>query len=171
MKNAARVCLKPAAGSADAIGGMKRPLTLLLLLSCCAGDAREPDEVRRLFLAFQDALMRADCEALRPLLTPESRRVLAELPLQRARGKQLLEVTGIRGQHSRYVVDVRDPNAGGSPGHFVIVREGGELLVDLVATVTGQNRMVRHGRPDWQLVPGGIDPAVAQRAEAAWRRR
>ncbi len=150
---------------------MTRILTaILLLLSACSREQPEPAGVRPLFATFQQALLDGDREALRPLLTTESRQFLADLPLERSRGKQPLRVTAVHGARSRYVVEVLDPNRDDAPGHFIVVREAGELRVDLVATVTGQQQTVRHGPANWQIVPGGLDPATAREAEAAWRR-
>jgi hypothetical protein len=141
-------------------------LALLLLCGCTAEAAGDAQEVRALVEQFQQAILRGDAPALAPMLTVESRRVLGELPLTRAAGRRPLELLRVDGGRSRYLVTLRDPNLGGATAHFVVVREGGALVVDLVATGMLGGRTVRTGPPRWQLVPGDLDPASIRRAEA-----
>jgi len=108
-------------------------LWLLLALSAC-GEDPGPAEARAVFGSFQQALQRRDASACRALLTRESGAALAELPWDRLATQQPLQVRGARRHGHEFRVEIADPNAGGATGEFVVVREYGKLVVDLVAS-------------------------------------
>lgn len=103
-------------------------------LSACSGADPGPAAAATAFAAFQQALHRQDESACRQLLTMESAAALAEMPWQRVREQQPLEVLGAEGSGNRFYVDIADPNTGGKRSQFVVVREYGRLVVDLVAS-------------------------------------
>jgi hypothetical protein len=87
------------------------------------------------FVAFQAALQRGDEGACRELLTHESAAALADLPWERLRQQQALGVLGARAiDRGRFHVAIQDASAGGRRSEFVVVREYGRLVVDLIAT-------------------------------------
>lgn len=114
-----------------------RPLPLLLCAICavpaCGGDRGEAAAART-FAEFQAALQRRDEDACRRLLTHESAAALAEMPWQRIQEQQPLQVLGAAVEGSGYHVHIADPNTGGRRSQFVVVREYGHLVVDLIAT-------------------------------------
>ena len=105
-----------------------------LLFGACTGADPGPAQAAAAFADFQQALHRQDEAACRQLLTIESAAALAEMPWQRVREQQPLEVLGAEGGGNRFYVDIADPNAGGKRSQFVVVREYGHLVVDLVAS-------------------------------------
>ena len=112
--------------------------TLLLvpafLASGCA-DAEAPARAATAtFAAFQQALRNHDENACRRLLTSESAVVISSLPWQSAAESEPLCIDGAEAVGSAFHVRVRDPNQGGAEATFVVVREYGALVVDLVAS-------------------------------------
>ncbi len=108
-------------------------LLLVVIAAACSADGG-PAAAQAAFGSFQDALHRRDEEGLRRLLTNESAAVLATMPWERIQAQAPLEVAGARREGHEFRVEVRDPNSHGQKGEFVVVREYGRLVVDLVAT-------------------------------------
>jgi hypothetical protein len=106
-------------------------LATLTLAACTTSPERE---AVRAFESFQDALFAGDRDALRPLLSSSSQPVCEQLPLERTKGKQRLVVTGVRARPPEYEIVLADPNAQDAPATFVVVRENGRFVVDLVRT-------------------------------------
>lgn len=132
-------------------------LWLLLALPACSED-REPARAREVFGAFQDALHRGDESACRALLTVESAAALAGLPWARIREQQQLEVLAARRQGHAFRVDVADPNADGARGEYVVVRENGRLVVDLVASAGLTAEFVEAAGSKEEFVPRELTP-------------
>ncbi len=115
---------------------MRPPHLLLALLSALlpAACSSPEGDAERVFAAFQDALFGGDRRALAALLARDSLQALESLPLDRAKGKQRLVVTGVTPHPPEWHIAIRDPNEQGKSGTFVVVREEGRLVVDLVRT-------------------------------------
>lgn len=127
-------------------------LAALLLVTGFAGCSRDngPNEAMRTVTAFQAALLRGDPERCRKLLTVESQQALADIAWNDVASKKPLRVISARREHhdgQSYRVQVLDPNNSpndgadtaqashaSSAGQFVVVREYGRMVVDLVAT-------------------------------------
>jgi hypothetical protein len=138
---------------------------LLGAAAACGGDAAEA-AARAAFARYQDALFAGDRPALRAVLSVESRPVVPHLPLERAGGQQRLEVLRAERHDPELHLVVRDPNAGGAERTFVLVREDGEMRVDLVATTAFNHER----RPN----PGGgyaLETRPLTPAELAWAQR
>ncbi|MEM7200796.1 MAG: hypothetical protein AAF628_11050 [Planctomycetota bacterium] len=108
-------------------------IAALSLLVGCADDAVEQQAIQ-VFEEFQSALFAGDQSRLRDLLSMASRPALAELPLDQLRDKQPLRDLRARRMDPRIIVTGRDPNENGARASYVIVKEAGELRVDLHAT-------------------------------------
>jgi len=147
-----------------------RITALLALLLCATGCseacAGEQAEAARVLAAFQDALFRGDRGELRRLCTEESRAVVGDLPLDAVAGRQPLKILGVRGERGEFLVDVEDPNEGNRRSCFVVVKEWGQLRVDLVATTRFNHveHVVGDGAP--VLEPRSLDPGEIERIRA-----
>lgn len=138
-----------------------RPLLLLALLTACSHDDG-PDRAMRAFTTFQQALQQGDAPACRALLTRESQPVVAELPWEDLAARAPLTVLGAaraRGNAEEYYVDVRDPNDGDALGRYVVVREYGQMVVDLVASAGLTARAVEVGSGEERFEPATLKPA------------
>lgn len=107
-------------------------MALVLLGSAC-GDDPTPAALAT-FEHFQDALFARDAAAARRLVTDESAAVVDAMPWDRVAKAERLVAVEATDERGCYHVAVRDPNRGGAPGTYVVVRENGRLVVDLVAT-------------------------------------
>jgi hypothetical protein len=139
--------------------------SLLWLASACAGEAAT-DQARTAFVAFEQALRAGDEATCRTLLTRDSAVALDEIPWSAIAAKQPLAVVGVRQLASEFRVDVRDPNLGDTPGQYVVVREHGRMVVDLVATAALTAEI--HEDPDSEDVfePVPLTPADHDRIRA-----
>lgn len=135
---------------------------LLLVLAACGGED-EPTVARTVFDSFQDALHRRDEEACRSLLTRESAAALAELPWDRIARQRPLQVRGSRREGHEFRVEVVDPNRDDSRGEFVVVREFGRLVVDLVASAGLTAEIVEATGSRDEVVPRELTPADLDR--------
>jgi len=106
-------------------------LPLLLAAWSCAEDLSEPLAV---YQQFQKALLIEDRAALRKLVSESSRKYVESLPRPKPGSRP--RVVGARREHSRVYIDVEDdnPKAEIPCGTFVVVKEDGEWLVDLIQT-------------------------------------
>jgi hypothetical protein len=131
---------------------------LLLVVPAC-GPGEEPAAAAAVFRAFQEALHRGDEEACRRLLTVESGEALPGMPWQQVAARQLLGVHGARREGNEFRVAVTDPNANGRAGEFVVVREHGRLVVDLVASAGLTAEVVEAAHGEERLEPRPLTPA------------
>ncbi len=139
-------------------------LAVATLTAC--GAERDPALAAAIaFTQFQTALQRGDEAGCRHLLTQRSATALAELPWQQIRNRQPLTVLGASGEGAEFRVHVADPNDEGRQSDFVVVREYGRLVVDLVATaglhaVAVEPREASAAREEFaprELTPADID--------------
>lgn len=110
-------------------------------------------------MRFQDALLRGDESGCRETLTVESAAALAELPWRRVLAQRPLQPLAATTCPDGYRVRVADPNVGGAEADFVVVREYGRLVVDLVATAGLTARVVEADAAREELVPRELTPA------------
>lgn len=140
--------------------------TLLLCtfasLPSCGGDP-EPGRAAEAFAAFQAALQRGDRHACRTLLTEKSALALDDLPWDRVRARQPLTVLGAERGTGDFRVQVRDPGDGDRVSQFVVVREYGRLVVDLVATAGLHTEVVEAAGSKEEFVPRELSPADRER--------
>ena len=107
-----------------------------LLFATVTGCSGEPVTVAAMatFERFQDALFCNDPAAARNLVTSESRPVIDSIPWTQVTSRDRLIPVDATDQRGCYHIAVRDPNEGHGLGFYVVVRERGRLVVDLVAT-------------------------------------
>jgi hypothetical protein len=142
---------------------------LLLLFACtfatlpsCGADP-DPGRAAAAFSAFQAALQRGDRDACRALLTEQSTLALDDLPWDRVRDREPLAVLGAERGIGDFRVHVRDPGDGGRVSQFVVVREYGRLVVDLVATAGLHTEIVEASGSKEEFVPRELSPADLDR--------
>lgn len=107
---------------------------LALAPGCGDGAAAATATAQTTFERFQDALFARDEAALVRLVTDESRPAvdaLTHADLTTRKRLVAVDTTDMRGS---FFVHVRDPNDGDASGTYVVVRENGRFVVDLVAT-------------------------------------
>lgn len=129
-----------------------------LLCTACGGDPEAAAAVRTLH-DFQAALRAHDESGCRALLTRESAAALAQVPWQQVAAQAPLQVLGAERQSLGYRVAVADPNHAGRRGEFVVVRENGRLVVDLVATAGLTATTSEAGASSDVIVPRELTPA------------
>jgi hypothetical protein len=132
----------------------------LVLLAACGRDAGAADAVLATFARFQDALFARDVAALRALVTGASAPVVDAMPFDRVCAQQPLQALCATDERGSWFVHVRDPNAGGSGlagGVYVVVRENGRLVVDLIATAAMNSTPTGPGKTE--VVPRELTPA------------
>jgi hypothetical protein len=143
------------------------PRALLYLTASAIGvfalaDGGGPDPVleaaRRAFGVYQNALFAGDRGRLREVLATGSRQVLPHIPFERARTQQRLTVVGAVTQPPQVLLTVEDPNQDGRRSTFVMVKEDGELRLDLVATTAYNHEERPAENPGPQIVPRELDP-------------
>jgi antitoxin (DNA-binding transcriptional repressor) of toxin-antitoxin stability system len=137
-------------------------LALAAVTAGCAGDPG-PHDAAAVFGSFQRALQRGDEDACRSLLTVQSAAALQQMPWERVARQQPLVVRGARREGSELRVEVADPNAGGRAGEFVVVREHGRLVVDLVASAGLTAQTVEAAGAADTVVPRELTPADLDR--------
>ena len=140
----------------------------VLLLATMAGCSQDdgPDRAMHAFAAFQQALQDHETETCRQLLTVESQQVLAEMPWHAIAHKQPLQVVGATRQQAgrnEFCVEVVDPNNNGAKAQFVVVREYGRMVVDLVASAGRSAQIVEASGSDEQFEPRQLTPADHER--------
>jgi hypothetical protein len=134
----------------------------LLALAACGADAA-PAAAAEVFRSFQQALLRGDESACRELLTVDSAAALAHLPWDRLASRQPLAVRGARREGNELRVAVTDPDDGGRAGEYVVVREHGRLVVDLIASAGLTAETVEAAGSREQIVPRALTPADLDR--------
>jgi hypothetical protein len=129
---------------------------LTLWGAACSDDATPAAHAA--FDAFQAALFTRDAAAARALVTEASTPVVDEMPWDRLQQRQPLVVDAVVDRRGYFHVDVLDPNAGGARGTYVVVRENGRMVVDLIATAELHATPTdRPAAPD--LLPRELTPA------------
>lgn len=134
----------------------------LFLLTSCSGDA-DTTAAARVFAEFQAAVQRGDAKACRPLLTEQSAQVLLAMPWGEVAKRKPLAVLGAERGEDGFRVRVQDPNEGGRASQFVVVRENGHLVVDLIATAGLHTEVVEAAGNHDQLEPRALTPADRER--------
>ena len=138
-----------------------RSLLLITVLASCAHDDG-PHRAMRAFEAFQAALLRQDPSACRALLTRESRPLVEALPWDTIAERaplRIVDAQRIRDNAEAFYVDILDPNEALSPGRYVVVREYGSLVVDLVASAGLTKRAVESSSGPERFEPAALTPA------------
>ena len=107
----------------------------LLTLTGCADD-RATQAALATFDSFQDAVFARDASTARSLVTGESRQVIDAMPWAEVTSRDRLIPVDSIDQRGCYHIEVRDPNEDNALGYYVVVRERGKLVVDLVATAS-----------------------------------
>lgn len=138
------------------------PLLLLFGAVSCARDTA-PQEAAKAFAAFQEALQRGDATACRSLVTGESAAALDAVDWQAVKQKQPLQVLGAKAGVGDFRVAVRDPNQQGTAAEFVVVREYGRFVVDLVATAGMHTEVVEAAGSREEFVPQALTPRDLER--------
>ena len=136
---------------------------VLPMLATACGRTADAEAAERTLAAFQAALQRGDQTACRDLLTRESQVAVADLPWHELARRQALIVLGTERSAGEYLVHVRDPNDGDRCSEFVVVREYGRLVVDLVATAGRHAEVVEAAGAPEQFVPRELTPADMDR--------
>ena len=131
---------------------------LAMVVPGCANDTDHAEAVGA-FTRFQSALQRKDPEGCRKVITTESAAALGEMPWDRIQKRQPLEVLSATREQSEFRVRVADPNEGGRVSEFVVVREWGRYVVDLVATAGLHTEVVEGVASKEQFVPREMTPA------------
>jgi len=135
-------------------------LLLAISASCAKDDG--PDQAIQTFTAFQEALQGQEVESCRDLLTVESQQVLAEMPWGTITQKQPLQVLSATREHAgrnKFAVDVVDPNNDGAAAQFIVVKEHGRMVVDLVASAGRNAQIVEASGSVEQFEPRKLTPA------------
>ncbi len=133
-------------------------VAFLAVIPGCADDA-DTAHAAATFVAFQDALQHRDTAGCRKLLTTESAAALDAMPWERIAGRLPLQVLGATNGKGEFRVQVADPNDGGRVAEFVVVREYGRLVVDLVATAGLHVEVVEGAGAHEELVPRELTAA------------
>jgi hypothetical protein len=139
------------------------PWPILVLLAAACGADADLGAAQATLAAFQQALRAGDEAACRELLTRESAPVLAEMPWQQVRTRPALAIGPAHAEAAGFHVEVRDPAAGGRRSQFVVVREYGRLVVDLVATAGLHTEVVEASGAREEFVPRELTPTDLDR--------
>ena len=108
---------------------------------------------------FQTALLAGDERRCRKLVTEASAQALASIPWDAVAKKKPVTVQGAEPLDSGYRIAVLDPNDGGRRAEFIVVREYGRLVVDLIATAGLTAEEVMSGPATHQFEPRQLTPA------------
>lgn len=130
----------------------------------CANDGDHAEAVAA-FARFQASLQRHDAERCREVITTASAAALGEMPWDRISKRQPLEVLSATKDQDQFTVRVRvaDPNEGGRVSEFVVVREWGRYVVDLVATAGLHTEVVEGTATREEFAPRALTPADIER--------
>jgi len=108
------------------------PWLLLILATACRGDSAE-QAAAEAWRAFDAALRSGNAEAARATVTEASAPALAELPWARLRHGAPRAPLAVGRTPIDWRIAVADPDSP-RPAQFVVVRENGRHVVDLIAT-------------------------------------
>jgi hypothetical protein len=137
---------------------------LLLVVAAACSDQQPARDAVAAFERFQDALFTRDTAGLGRLVTGESSAAVAAMPWDRIAARQRLVPVEASDERGCFHVHVRDPNEDGARGTFVVVRENGRLVVDLVATAALHARATGPSRQHYEVEP--MTPADHDRMRA-----
>jgi hypothetical protein len=76
----------------------------------------------------------------------------------------------VRAAPPDYLIDVRDPNENDRRSTFVVTREDGRYVVDLVETAGHHQVADPNAKREWRIEPGTVDRRDVERAAAALER-
>ncbi|MFK7739702.1 MAG: hypothetical protein AB8H80_05210 [Planctomycetota bacterium] len=147
-------------------------LLAALSFSACSSEDRAPELACDAFSSFQRALLEGQRSMCRDLLTVESQQALENIPWQTVGQRKPLAVLGAErggGNAHTFYVDVVDPNEDDAPGRYVVVREHGKMVVDLVATAGLTAKFVQASEASAsreEFVPRELTPADFDRIRA-----
>ncbi len=145
--------------------GNKIAVLGLALLGACGADQASA-RAEAAFTAFQAALQRGDAEAARQLVTLESAPALADLDWASLRAQPRLEVVGSEQRAAEFRLRVQQAGAPQTAGEFVVVREYGRYVVDLVATAGMYTEIVEATSGREEFVPQDLSPRDLDRIRA-----
>ena len=139
-------------------------VALAMVVPACANDVDHAEAVAA-FTRFQSALLRHDVEGCRTAITRESAAALGEMPWDRIAARRPLEVVDATCEQGQFTVRLRvaDPNEGGRVSEFLVVREWGRYVVDLVATAGLHTEVVEGSVAREELAPREFTPADLDR--------
>lgn len=121
------------------------------------------EAARQTFETYQDSLFAGDRRRLREVLALGSRGVLPHIPFEHAQSQQRLTVVDAVAQPPEVLLSVEDPNQGGRECTYVLVKEDGELRLDLVATAAFNHEERPAQNPGLSFEPRDLDPAEIAR--------
>ncbi|MCB9918809.1 MAG: hypothetical protein H6832_10450 [Planctomycetes bacterium] len=139
-------------------------LLALCTISSCGADPAL-DEARAALRAFETGVRSGDRDALRRAVTSRSREFVANLPVRP--DAETLEIREARREYGRIFFDVADSSrdAPVAEGTFVIAKEDGTWLVDLIETAAQSARdVVSDGPVTPQFVPTEVPRAELEQA-------
>ncbi|MCA8963342.1 MAG: hypothetical protein KDC48_00570 [Planctomycetes bacterium] len=128
----------------------------------CSSDTG-PAMAAAAFESFQGALQRGDEAACRGLVTAESGKALGAIDWRAVGSRKPLQVLGSERGAGDFRVKVADPNDGGRAAEFVVVREYGRYVVDLVATAGMHTEVVEAAGSREEFVPQELTPRDLER--------
>lgn len=136
-----------------------RSTVLLLILPwlCGCGSETAAATAASVLVEFQDALLAGDADRCGRLVTSQSRPALAAIPWAAMRNRKPLVIGEVEVHDGRFHVHVQDPNDSDREGEFLVVREYGQLKVDLVATA-GLTAEEVPGTGHEEFVPRELSP-------------
>jgi hypothetical protein len=145
----------------------RRLLGLLALLAAC-GPTSHPDTAAACAVVerFERALRQRDRGGLADSITRESREALDALTEKPVGDKLPLQILGAAPRADGILVRVHDPNGTARDAGFMVVRENGELRIDLIASagLTITERPLPGGAERQVVLP--LTPAQRAQAEA-----
>ncbi|MEY4674449.1 MAG: hypothetical protein RL148_2233 [Planctomycetota bacterium] len=136
--------------------------TLVLLASCTDDRSAQSKLAASTFSRFQKALQLGNRELVRTMLTSESTPVLDGIDWAAVAKQPPLDVRGARFVDNEFWVEVHDPETPDSVSRFVLVRENGRMVVDLVASAAHHATLVPSNRP--MVEPRELTPEDLERA-------
>lgn len=138
---------------------------MLALTACEPGPHPDTAAACALVERFEQALRNSDRAALSEVITVDSRPALDALAAAKITDPVRLQVLGATARSDGVLVRVQD-SKGDSDAGFIVVRENGELRIDLVASagLTARERPLEGGATRQVVRP--LTPAQRAQAEA-----
>ena len=106
---------------------------LAALFAGCGKPAND-DRALAAFEAFQSALFLGDSKAVRACVTEESAPAVDGMPFDAIRARKPLVAIDAIDLRGRWLIRATDPNQGNAPADYLVTRERGRFVVDLIAT-------------------------------------
>ena len=143
------------------------PVAIGLMATLLASCGKDPatEQALHTFERFQDAIFARDAAAARQLVTRESKAVVDAMPWDDVAKRARLIPVEATDERGSFRVAVRDPSKPESRSDaYVVVREYGRFVVDLVATAGLYTRTFQTagGPEDFEL--GELSPEDIDRA-------